>query len=166
MAYDLMSTRARLCCGAFVAAVALPLAAQQVPASANGAMTFPNVRVVQGTPSADATAPEAANGAGLRAFIDPETNALAEPTASEAAALQALLPQATRKPPRKALRVFRLAGGRGEGVELDESFMSNTVVRKTDDGRFAEACVVGDELAERLIRLGGPIALPVKGGLQ
>jgi hypothetical protein len=166
MSYDLVVSRARLCCAAFAAAVALPAAAQQAPAGANGAMSFPNARMVQGSPAASAPAAEPATATGLRAFRDPETNALAEPTASEAAALQSQLPQASRKPSRKALRVFRLAGGRGEGVELDESFMSNTVVRKADDGRLAEACVVGDELAERLIRMGGPVALPARGGVQ
>lgn len=156
-------SKARLGCAMVAAACALPAAAQQAPTSANGLMSFPNVRIVQGTPVA---APAAAPGAGLRAYIDPETGALSEPSAVEVAALQAMLPAPSRRPAPKALRVFRLAGGRGEGVELDDSFMSYTVVRNVGDGVLVEACVVGEDLAERLIRLGGPVALPAKGGVR
>lgn len=60
-------------------------ATQATPAvpNVNGLMTFPNVRVV----NAPAPADQSATAQGQRAFIDPATGQLREPTPEEAAAL-------------------------------------------------------------------------------
>jgi hypothetical protein len=60
----------------------------------------------------------------------------------------------------------RFRSGGGWGVRLDESHMSYWVVRKTDDGRLIEACTVGETAAQRLIDLGGPVAVSRKENVQ
>jgi hypothetical protein len=81
-----------LACAAFYAATSQTPAVQPVAAAqaqpavtnASGLMTFPNVRIEHApAPSAEPVA-----AAGQRAFIDPVTKQLREPTAEEVAALE------------------------------------------------------------------------------
>ena len=131
------------------------------PAGPNGAMSFPNVRVIQAGPGGSRmdTAPSARGG--FRAYIDPATGALAEPDREQVAALEAAMPAEHRKPPRKALSFFSLPRG-GVGVRLDDQYMVYSVARR-ENGRIVEACVPGEDLAERLVRMGSE---PTKGSQQ
>jgi len=115
----------------------------------NGVMTFPNVQVVASPAPAAIPAP-AAQGA-MRAFLDPVTGKLVQPSAEQAAALEAASPAR----PAAASRLRSLApvttdiypAQGGVGMMLDESQMSYFVARKEAGGKIATACVPGSELS-------------------
>ncbi len=115
---------------------------------ANGVMTFPNVQVVA-SPAPVVTRAQAAQGA-MRAFIDPATGQLVQPSAEQAAALEAAGPAR----PAAASRLRSLApvtteiypAQGGVGMTLDESHMSYFVARKEAGGKIATACVPGNEV--------------------
>lgn len=137
------------------------------PAAANaiGVMSFPNVRVVNTPELASSSAP-AAKQTGLRAYVDPVTGALRQPTEEELIAeslaaqqAAALAPQATQ-----SVRLYDPLSG-AVGVRLGDSQMPFSVVQKTETGELAEFCVVGPEQAARILNLKAPSlsALPRKG---
>ena len=149
-----------------VAAIASTAGAQgsvDPTAGSNGAMTFPNVRVIHAPSSAASTAIPA--GAGLRAYLDPDTGLLSDPSHEDVAALDARLPPEFSKPPTKALSMFRMAGG-AVGIKLDERFMLFSVARKSDNGRLVSGCVPGEALAESLVRQSAELPVAQREGQQ
>ena len=130
------------CAAALVLAVASSTALAAEPAS-NGAMTFPNVHVVN-SPQAANTAVVTDSQAGMRAFKDGVTGQMRKPTAEE------LNTAAAEPHVRSAPREFMTRHG-VIGVALDESFLQYAVVSRRADGTFAEACVPGAANAEALI---------------
>ena len=80
---------------------------------------------------------ESAGEAGMRAYIDPATGQLREPTAEEVAALgrRGLRASALSTKP-----VVQHADGM-LSVELGEEYMTEVVVRRNADGSLAMACV-------------------------
>jgi hypothetical protein len=127
------------------------------PASSkDGLMTFPNVRVVNAPQLATAPVPQAPQ-AGLRAYIDPETGQLRQPTQEE------LLAESQAGQLAKSLRQQSVQQGTefvtpsgAIGMYLDDSFMSYSVVQKTESGALAEFCVVGPEQAAKVMNLKAP----------
>lgn len=77
-------------------------------------------------------------GSGMRAFIDPATGQLREPTAEEAAALarRGLRASAMSTGP----EVVRHANGM-LSAELGDDYMTEVVVRRNADGSLSMACV-------------------------
>jgi hypothetical protein len=128
------------CAAALVLAVASSTALAAEPAS-NGAMTFPNVQVVNKPQAATAMAD---SQAGMRAFKDGVTGQMRKPTAEE------LNTAASETRSSSAPREFVTRNGVA-GVALDESFLQYAVVSRRSDGTFAEACVPGAANAEALI---------------
>jgi hypothetical protein len=131
----------------------------------NGLMTFPNVRVVAvpppaATPSAVRTPPFLG---GFKAFIDPATGELVEPTAEEAAALeaagqtQAALRQAAAQP----ATITGLYGA--VGIVLGESQMSYFVARRNSDGALGMACVPGEQVARSFLNGTGVSTIKPEG---
>ena len=129
------------CAAALVLAVASSTALAAEPAS-NGAMTFPNVTVVN-KPQAATTA-AADSQAGMRAFKDGVTGQMRKPTAEE------LNTAAAEPRARSVAREFVTRHGIA-GVALDESFLQYAVASRRSDGTFAEACVPGAANAEALV---------------
>ncbi len=134
---------------------------------ANGAMTFPNVRVVNAPELATPAA--AANVSGRRIFIDPATGKPRPPTPEELAALRFEAQQAAALKSQAAAQIelrFHQESG-AIGAHLGESHMVNSVVQKQADGRLIQFCVVGsEERAAKLMNLKTPSlrALQGKGG--
>jgi hypothetical protein len=127
----------------------------------NGLMTFPNVRVVAmpppaATPSAVRTPPFQG---GFKAFIDPATGELVEPTAEEAAALEAAGAANAGQTGVFALQqsptVTMTSPYGGVGARLDESHMSYFVARRNADGALGMACVPGEQAAQWLSKGNG-----------
>lgn len=141
--------RARwIACTGALAATALAMTAvhaQVTQPTDSGVMSFPNVRVVTMTPAANAAAPAAQPGVGMRAFVDLETGKLTEnPTAAHLQELEAA-EAGNRTNARKsagALSTMRM--GNAVRARLDASSMLYAVVRRADDGDLDMACVVGD----------------------
>lgn len=112
----------------------------------NGAMTFLNVQVVN-APAPVASKALPAQG-GMRAFVDPATGKLVQPSAEQAAALEA----ATPARPASSSRLRSLAPTEiypaqgGVGMTLDESTMSYSVARKGAGGKVTTDCIPGSEL--------------------
>jgi hypothetical protein len=115
----------------------------------NGLMTFPNVRVVSVPPSAATPVVAKTPGfqGGFKAFIDPATGELVQPTAEEAAALEAAAPAtaALTLAPAQPATITGLYGA--AGVVLDDSQMSYFVARRNSDGALGMACVPGEQSA-------------------
>jgi hypothetical protein len=134
---------------------------------ANGAMTFPNVRVVNAPELATPAA--AADVSGRRIFIDPATGKPRPPTPEELAALRFEAQQAAALKSQAAAQVelrFHQESG-AIGAHLGESHMVNSVVRKQEDGRLIHFCIVGsEEQATKMMNLKAPSlrALQGKGG--
>lgn len=125
--------------------------AEPAASSDAGLLKFQHVRVVN-APIADNKT--TGSQAGLRAYIDPDTGALRQPTAEEMQAAGAETPAA--QPLRKraaAQRSFTMQGG-GVAVELDESNMENIVVVRQADGSFKEICVTGAHKAAEVMKTG------------
>jgi hypothetical protein len=129
--------------------------------TASGIMSFPHVRVIN-APVAGAgpaalggkTAPVPAQAPGMTAFIDPATGQLVQPTAEQAAALQAAAAarQAAKTNGRaRAMAVTQptmLYGADGSvGMMLDENSASYAVARKDAKGRLQQACAPSAEAA-------------------
>jgi hypothetical protein len=125
-------------------------------ASKDSLMTFPNVRVVNAPQLATTPAPQAPQ-AGLRAYIDPATGQLRQPTPEE------LLAESQAGQLAKALRQQSVQQGTefvtpsgAIGIQLDESSMAYSVVRKAEGGELAEFCVVGPEQVTKVMNLKAP----------
>ena len=131
-----------------LSAAAFAAQGSEPAAATSGVMTFPNVQVVA-SPVLAATPAPAAQGR-MRAFIDPATGKLVQPTAEQAAELEA----ASQARPAVASRLRSLApettaiypAQGGVGMTLDESQMSYFVARKDANGKVASACIPGSEL--------------------
>jgi hypothetical protein len=95
---------------------------------------------VQNAPATPAQAPsaEAAGQAGMRAFIDPVTGQLREPTAEEAAALTRFVARALALP--TGPQVVRHPNGM-LSAQLGDEYMNDVVVRKNPDGTLSWVCV-------------------------
>ena len=133
-----------------LSAAAFAAQGSELAADGHGVMTFPNVQVVASpVPAPVATAARPAQGA-MRAFVDPATGKLVQPSAEQAAALEAAGPPR----PAAASRLRSLAPAAAEiypaqggvGITLDESQMSYFVARKGTGGQVATACVPGSEV--------------------
>jgi hypothetical protein len=107
-------------------------------------MVFPNVQVIS-APAPDAT-PTTVGSAGMRAQKDRITGELRMPTAAEAAALDALAPEADDA----QVILWSLPGG-GEAAQLTDEFMSYSVVHKDASGRLMENCVTGEPAADHAL---------------
>lgn len=116
----------------------------------NGAMTFPNVQVVN-APAPVASKALPAQG-GMRAFVDPATGKLVQPSAEQAAALEAAAPARPASssrlrslaPTQAPTEIYPAQGG--VGMTLDESTMSYSVARKGAGGKVTTDCIPGSEL--------------------
>ena len=131
----------------------------------NGLMTFPNVRVVN-SPQLATPQTTARGQTGFKAYIDPITGALREPTSDE------LMLESLQGQYRDFLQAqdavpteFVTQSG-AIGLLLPESSMMFSVVRKADDGSLNEFCVVGPEAAAKLMHFKAPAssALNRRGG--
>jgi hypothetical protein len=81
---------------------------------------------------------EAAGQAGVRAFIDPATGQLREPTPEEAASLTRFLVRAFALP--AAPQVVQYPNGM-LSAQLGEEYMNDVIVRKNPDGTLSWVCV-------------------------
>lgn len=116
-----------------------------VAASQTGLLSLPNVTIQSASPEqlrAKGTA--AATSAGLRAFKDKDTGRIRPATPEELEAIAAETP-AVAEPP---VTFYRNSSG-AMVVELGESAMSYSVVRKDADGRVDLQCVTGPEAAAK-----------------
>lgn len=137
-------------------------AADPAAANANGVMTFPNVEVVTAPPSSvSAEAPQAPQSAeGFKAFINPTTKQLVQPTKRAAAALDAAANRTQSKTsPIQAATTQALqqspafAGAHGGiGMTLDSSHMSYAVAHRTPEGKLDTDCIPGQEAATSFIK--------------
>jgi hypothetical protein len=150
-----LGTASLLACAAMAAHAADPAT------GANGLMSFPNVRVVAAPPSAvkPRAAPARASGGGLKAYIDPATGELVQPTPENAAALDTaiqhetpLAATTTQELPQPA--EFPGAHG-GVGMALDEAHMSFSVARRTAASKLDMDCVHGKQAATAFLTEGG-----------
>lgn len=135
------------------AAAAFAAQAGDADPARDGVMTFPHVRVTKAPAAerASAQAPAADGRAGFRAYIDPATGKLTQPTAEQAAALEAAA--ASAAPPARLPQSQPLYGpGGAVGMTLDDAQMMNYVVRRGAHGALDTACVPGDEVAHTLAR--------------
>jgi hypothetical protein len=116
------------------------------PASAQNAPATP----------AQVPAAEAADQAGMRAFIDPATGQLREPTPEEAAALTRFMVRALAMP--TAPQVVRHPNGM-LSAQLGEEYMNDVVVRKNPDGTLSWVCVPRS-LSETVLNTPAPPKSP------
>lgn len=134
---------------AAAAAVALATSAahSQDLKQKDGLMTFPNVRLeTAAVPVATGSGTRA--DAGLRAYRDEHTGQLRHPSLEEIVIEAAEAPRAND--PAGAV-VTRLPNGSLRAA-LDDSFLSNFVVQRLDDGSLAMRCVVGDSKSTAWLR--------------
>jgi hypothetical protein len=122
------------------------LAAWTIPASA--AQRRPKARAgaprsdsAAARPAADAACPadDAVGRAGLRAFIDPQTGQLREPTPEESAQLAAAA-HAARLQRLSELEVVEHPDGM-KSVDLKDAFMIDLVARRNPDGSLSIGCL-------------------------
>jgi hypothetical protein len=78
----------------------------------------------------------------MKAYRDPDTGKLRRPTADDLLAEAAAAPAPTVP----NVRVTTTADGR-RSAQLDESFMSYSVVRRDASGKLDEQCVTGEQQA-------------------
>jgi hypothetical protein len=112
--------------------------------SALGIMSFPNVKVVN-APAATIAAP-AATQPGMRAFKDPVTGAMRQPTSEELQIIAADEPAMQRTEG----QIFLTQTG-AEAVMLDESYLQYAVVSRRPDGSLAEMCIPGRATSDALV---------------
>lgn len=92
----------------------------------NGVMTFPHVNVVRQA----AVPPQPATAPGLKAYKDPVTGQLVEPSPEQAASLDAAIRASTAGRLRATSPVIIHPPQGGVGVALDESHTHYAVTRK------------------------------------
>jgi len=136
---------------ALVAAV--PALAADNAVSPSGLMQFRNVQVQSATPAQ--VAAEAAtlrsNQPGMRAFLDPVTGELRDPTTEEAAAMNHF--SRAKAASNRASTAVALASARNSTIfELDDSFMANAVVKRDASGKLHGYCVDRHDDALDLLR--------------
>lgn len=154
-------------CAAFAAQAAEPASAT------TGLMTFSNVQIVSNPAEArQARTGQAPAPQGLRAFIDPETRKLRQPTAEEAATLAAgehnRLGRGKVKPGPAAPSTLIYPAQGGVGMEIDASQLSFLVARKDTDGKLIEECLPNAEEARTFLQTQSTVKnmSAVKGSLQ
>lgn len=129
------------------AAQAATAAPPQLPAQ-DGLLVLPGVRVE--TAPRPVVSQPMRGAAGVRAYKDRETGQLRKATPEEQQE-EALAPAAANDA--TGARVSVMAGGR-KSAQLDESFMSYSVVRRTADGRLEAQCVTGESAAQHALHAG------------
>ena len=100
------------------------------------------------TPAASPASP--AGDSGQRAFIDPATGQLREPTPDEVAALEAAAPRkplTLASPPQ-----FKQGPGGAVGMAVPEDLMSYSVAAINPDGTVSTVCVTGKAKAEGIVK--------------
>jgi hypothetical protein len=141
-----------------LAGVTMAAQAADPAASENGLMTFPNVRVVSApVPAAKAAAAPQAQGA-MRAYIDPATGQLTQPTAEQAAALDAQASAPTARQSRvqsEAVTTTIYPAQGGVGMMLDESQMTYYVARRSADGTLMTVCLPDAKAARSALKASG-----------
>ncbi len=139
-------------------AALLAAAAFAATAAASGERAGCSGATAQGGP---ATAPAAASSApasraarstvatpaGLRAFVDPETGQLREPTREEVEALSRAMLQASALAIEPS--VVQYPNGM-LGVQLGDEFMNDVVARRNPDGSISMVCVPGSQLEKAM----------------
>jgi hypothetical protein len=155
--------------GLVLGSLALPALAEP-PASNNGLMTFPNVRVESAPAPVKAakatkkatTAAAAAHQAGVKAYIDPETGKLREPNAGDAeqASLNHLAPLFSGTPATVGTAstastitepVIIYGPGNTQSVVMGEDAMVFQVVHRGADGKLTQECVTGESHAKHAL---------------
>jgi hypothetical protein len=133
---------------ALVAAV--PALAADNAVAPSGLMKFANVRVENGTPqqiAAEAAATRAAQS-GMRAFIDSTTGELREPTAEEAADSGSRAKAATAR----GIATMMTSARGSMVIQLDDSFMMNSIVKRDASGKLQAYCVDGHDHVVDILR--------------
>jgi hypothetical protein len=154
--------------GLVLGSLALPALAEP-PASNNGLMTFPNVRV-ESAPApvkaakapAKAAAPAAAHQAGMKAYMDPATGKLLEsdPAATQHSSLNHLAPLFSRTPATVGTASTAstttapeiiYGPGNTQSVLMGEDAMVFQVVHRDADGKLTQECVTGESHAKHAL---------------
>ena len=106
--------------------------------------------------AAQTSSGEAAGQAGMRAFVDPATGQLREPTAEEAATLNRFLVRAFALP--TGPEVVQYPNGM-LSAQLGEEYMNDVIVRKNPDGTLSWVCVPRP-LSETVLKTAAPPKSP------
>ena len=139
---QLLSLRSRPIAIALLTCISASAMAEepQSPAGNNGAMVFPNVKVISAQDAAAAT--QATGTAGMRVQKDRTTGKLRAPTGEEVAELDATAP-----PEPEAKVEVRTSASGVKSAKLNEAFMSYSLVHKDASGTLTEQCVTGETAA-------------------
>jgi hypothetical protein len=122
-----------------LAAWAIPSSAAQKRPKAKAAETRSGAAAARPVSSPACPADDGVGRAGLRAFIDPQTGQLREPTPEEAAELAAAV-HAARLQALSELEVVVHPDGM-KSVDLKDAFMIDLVARRNPDGSFSIGCL-------------------------
>jgi len=102
------------------------------------------------------TPAEAAGQAGMKAYIDPATGKLREPTAEDAAAAAAAAAKSRQAQAARPEPVVVQHSSGMVSAELGEEYMEDVVVRKNADGTLAFQCVPRSRTEKVLTKPGSP----------
>jgi len=103
-----------------------------------------------------ATPAETAGQAGMKAYIDPATGKLREPTAEDAAAAAAAAAKSRQAQAARPEPVVVQHASGMVSAELGEEYMEDVVVRKNADGTLAFQCVPRSRTEKVLTKPGSP----------
>ena len=103
-----------------------------------------------------ATPAEIAGQAGMKAYIDPATGKLREPTAEDAAAVAAAAAKSRQAQAARPEPVVVQHASGMVSAELGEEYMEDVVVRKNADGTLAFQCVPRSRTEKVLTKPGSP----------
>lgn len=150
------STSGRWRYTAGAAALMSAFAAQAAePARNDGVMQFKHARVEVLSPDA-VDRLRAASGLpvqeSMRAYLDPTTRRLVQPTAEAAAALQAAKPKTAVSPALRAAPRWIYPARGGVGMVLDPSMDSHSVATRAADGAIDTACVPDQATAMQMLK--------------
>ena len=112
-----------------------------------------NVTVV----SVSGTIEESGFALGQRAYIDPKTKQLIEPTSEDIRIDAAAADRADQRNYLKAQPVaaFVPANAGALGMRVSREYHVYSVATRNDDGTLSEACVAGAEVAQKTLAAGG-----------
>ena len=102
------------------------------------------------------TPAETAGQAGMKAYIDPATGKLREPTAEDAAAAAAAAAKSRQAQAARPEPVVVQHSSGMVSAELGEEYMEDVVVRKNADGTLAFQCVPRSRTEKVLTKPGSP----------
>ena len=102
------------------------------------------------------TPAETAGQAGMKAYIDPATGKLREPTAEDAAAAAAAAAKSRQAQAARPEPVVVQHASGMVSAELGEEYMEDVVVRKNADGTLAFQCVPRSRTEKVLTKPGSP----------